>query len=63
LSYVPVSRKEYWQVAIEEALYNGQSLGQGTEGIIGTDAILAVVDDAVAQVVHEGVDGAVKMLR
>ncbi|KAG0284436.1 hypothetical protein BGZ97_008197, partial [Linnemannia gamsii] len=55
-------RKEYWQVAIEEALYNGQSLGQGTEGIIGTDAILAVVDDAVAQVVHEGVDGAVKML-
>ncbi|KAF9540828.1 1,3-beta-glucanosyltransferase [Mortierella hygrophila] len=27
LTYVPVTRKAYWQVAIEDTLYNGQTLG------------------------------------
>ncbi|KAF9139943.1 hypothetical protein BG015_001844 [Linnemannia schmuckeri] len=58
LIYVPVIRKAYWQVAIKDTLYNGQSLGQGGEGIIDTGTTLVIVDEAAAQAIHEGIDGA-----
>ncbi|KAF9904531.1 1,3-beta-glucanosyltransferase [Linnemannia zychae] len=59
LTYVPVTRKAYWQVAIEDMFYNGQSLGQAAEGIIDTGTTLVIIGDAAARAVHKGIEGAV----
>ncbi|KAF9283781.1 hypothetical protein BGZ88_010297 [Linnemannia elongata] len=58
LTYVPVTRKGYWQVAIEDTLYSGQSLGQGAEGIIDTGTTLVILDEAAAKAIHEKIEGA-----
>ncbi|KAF9096937.1 hypothetical protein BGX23_010113, partial [Mortierella sp. AD031] len=46
LSYVP-------QVLIQDASYNGVSLGQTSQGIIDTGTTLVIVGDAAAQAIHK----------
>ncbi|KAG0305941.1 hypothetical protein BGZ98_003271 [Dissophora globulifera] len=58
LTYVPVTQKGYWQVAIDDAGYNGQSLGQSSEGIIDTGTTLIIVGDDAAQAIHDNISGA-----
>ncbi|KAK3840937.1 MAG: aspartic peptidase domain-containing protein, partial [Linnemannia gamsii] len=48
----------YWQVAMEDTLYNGQSLGPAAEGIIDTGTAMVIIGDAAAQAAHEGIEGA-----
>ncbi|KAF8947451.1 hypothetical protein BGZ47_009077 [Haplosporangium gracile] len=57
LTYIPVTRKAYRQVAIKDTLYNGQSLEQSAEGIIDTGTTLVIVDETATQAIHEGIDG------
>ncbi|KAG0053787.1 hypothetical protein BGZ83_000422 [Gryganskiella cystojenkinii] len=59
LTYVPVSQQGYWQISIDDAGYNGASLGQSSEGIIDTGTTLIIVGDAAAQAIHDNINGAV----
>ncbi|KAF9106182.1 Type I transmembrane sorting receptor, partial [Mortierella sp. GBA35] len=59
LSYVPVTQKGYWQVLIQDASYNGVSLGQTSQGIIDTGTTLVIVGDAAAQAIHKKIPGSV----
>ncbi|KAG0358762.1 hypothetical protein BGZ54_010295 [Gamsiella multidivaricata] len=58
LTYVPVTQEGYWQVAIDDAGYNGQSLGQSSQGIVDTGTTLVIVSDAAAQAIHGSIQGA-----
>ncbi|GJJ75644.1 hypothetical protein EMPS_08002 [Entomortierella parvispora] len=58
LTYVPVSQEGYWQIAIDDAGYNGQSLGQSSQGIVDTGTTLIIVGDDAAQAIHENISGA-----
>ncbi|KAF8976241.1 hypothetical protein BGZ46_008421 [Entomortierella lignicola] len=58
LTYVPVSQKGYWQIAIDDVGYNGQSLGQSSQGIVDTGTTLIIVGDDAAQAIHNNIDGA-----
>ncbi|GJJ70344.1 hypothetical protein EMPS_02693 [Entomortierella parvispora] len=57
LTYVPVSQEGYWQISIADAVYNGQSLGQSSEGIVDTGTTLIIVGDAAAQAIHGKISG------
>lgn len=57
LTYVPVTQKGYWQVLIQDAAFNGQSLGQTSQGIVDTGTTLVIVGDAVAQAIHGKISG------
>ncbi|KAG0050324.1 hypothetical protein BGZ89_003881 [Linnemannia elongata] len=59
LKYVPVTRKGYWQVAIRDALFNGHSLNQASEGIIDTGTTLIIISNAAAAAVHDNIPNAV----
>ncbi|KAG9073234.1 hypothetical protein KI688_001026 [Linnemannia hyalina] len=58
LTYVPVTKKGYWQVHISDASINGVSLGQASEGIIDTGTTLVIVGDAAAAAIHKKISGA-----
>ncbi|KAG0034810.1 hypothetical protein BGZ81_002902 [Podila clonocystis] len=58
LTYVPVTKKGYWQVLVQDAAFNGQSLGQTSQGIVDTGTTLIIVGDAAAQAIHDQIDGA-----
>ncbi|KAI8596314.1 extracellular aspartic proteinase [Dissophora ornata] len=58
LTYVPVTQKGYWQIAIDDAGYNGQSLGQSSQGIVDTGTTLIIVGDDAAQAIHSNISGA-----
>ncbi|KAF9537797.1 hypothetical protein EC957_007662 [Mortierella hygrophila] len=58
LTYVPVTKEGYWQIAIDDAGYSGQSLGQSSEGIVDTGTTLIIVSDDAAQAIHNSIDGA-----
>ncbi|KAF9353975.1 hypothetical protein BGX34_011281 [Mortierella sp. NVP85] len=59
LTYVPVTKKGYWQINIDDAASsNGQSIGQSSAGIIDTGTTLIIVSDAAAQAIHDGIEGA-----
>ncbi|KAF8921689.1 hypothetical protein BGZ58_004012 [Dissophora ornata] len=57
LTYVPVTKQGYWQVAIGDISAGGKSLGQSSEGIIDTGTTLIMVGDAAAQAIHGGIQG------
>jgi len=57
LTYVPVSQEGYWQIAIDDAGYNGQSLGQSSQGIVDTGTTLIIVGDDTAQAIHNNIAG------
>ncbi|KAI1297771.1 hypothetical protein EDD11_006977 [Mortierella claussenii] len=59
LTYVPVTHKGYWQVAIQGLNFNNKSLGQASEGIIDTGTTLIIVGSAAAAAVHKNIRGAV----
>ncbi|KAG0201985.1 hypothetical protein BGX28_005338 [Mortierella sp. GBA30] len=59
LTYVPVTQKGYWQVLIQDASYNGASLGQTSQGIIDTGTTLVIVGDAAAAAIHAKIPGSV----
>ncbi|KFH63283.1 hypothetical protein MVEG_10693 [Podila verticillata NRRL 6337] len=58
LTYVPVTKKGYWQVLVQDAAYNGQSLGQTSQGIVDTGTTLVIVGDAAAAAIHAKISGA-----
>ncbi|KAI1315449.1 hypothetical protein EDD11_000782 [Mortierella claussenii] len=60
LTYIPVTKKGYWQVAIDDASFNGKSLGQSSQGIVDTGTTLIIVGDAAAQAIHSNIQGATK---
>lgn len=59
LTYVPVTKQGYWQVLIQDASYNGASLGQTSQGIIDTGTTLVIVSDAAATAIHEEIPGSI----
>ncbi|KAF9430061.1 hypothetical protein BGZ94_008495 [Podila epigama] len=58
LTYVPVTRRGYWQVLVQDVAYNGQSIGQSSQAIIDTGATLVMVGDTVAKTIHDKIEGA-----
>ncbi|KAF9931418.1 hypothetical protein FBU30_010255 [Linnemannia zychae] len=59
LSYVPVTRKGYWQIHINNAKFNTKSLNTASEGIIDTGTTLIIVGNAAAKAIHQNIKGAV----
>ncbi|KAG0342412.1 hypothetical protein BG000_004709 [Podila horticola] len=57
LTYVPVTQEGYWQVLVEDAAFNGQSLGQTSQGIVDTGTTLIIVGDDAAQAIHGQISG------
>ncbi|KAF9583774.1 hypothetical protein BGW38_008574 [Lunasporangiospora selenospora] len=60
LVYVPVTKKGYWQVAVQGIVVGGKDLGVSSQGIIDTGTTLILVSDAVANLVHQQIPGAIK---
>jgi hypothetical protein len=58
LTYIPVTSQGYWQISIDDAGYNGQSLGQSSQGIVDTGTTLIIVGDAAASAIHNSISGA-----
>ncbi|KAF8939951.1 aspartic proteinase IV [Dissophora ornata] len=58
LTYVPISQQGYWQIAIDDVGYNGQSIGQSSQGIVDTGTTLVIVSDTAAQAIHANIQGA-----
>jgi hypothetical protein len=59
LTYVPVTQKGYWQILVQDASYNGASLGQTSQGIVDTGTTLIIVGDAAAAAIHKKIPGSV----
>ncbi|KAG0373784.1 hypothetical protein BGX24_011242 [Mortierella sp. AD032] len=59
LTYVPVTQKGYWQILVQDASYNGVSLGQASQGIVDTGTTLIIVGDAAAAAIHKKIPGSV----
>ncbi|KAF8976242.1 1,3-beta-glucanosyltransferase [Entomortierella lignicola] len=58
LTYVPVSQPGYWQIAIDDVGYNGQSIGQSSQGIVDTGTTLIIVSTDAAKAIHDNISGA-----
>ncbi|KAG0004918.1 1,3-beta-glucanosyltransferase, partial [Entomortierella chlamydospora] len=58
LTYVPVTQEGYWQISVDDIGYNGQSLGQSSQGIVDTGTTLIIVGDDAAQAIHDNIEGA-----
>ncbi|KAI1321756.1 hypothetical protein EDD11_000032 [Mortierella claussenii] len=58
LTYVPVTKQDYWQVAITDVAVGDKSLSQSSEGIIDTGTTLIMVGDEAAKAIHDGINGA-----
>ncbi|KAF9926970.1 hypothetical protein BGZ67_007801 [Mortierella alpina] len=58
LTYVPVTKKGYWQIAIEDVGYNGRSLRVASQGIVDTGTTLIIVGDEAAASIHSNIGGA-----
>ncbi|KAG0268591.1 hypothetical protein BGZ95_002402 [Linnemannia exigua] len=59
LTYVPIMRKAYRQVAIEGRFYNNQSQGQAAGGMTGAGTTLVIIGDAAVLVAHEEIEDVV----
>ncbi|KAG0057320.1 hypothetical protein BGZ83_011563 [Gryganskiella cystojenkinii] len=57
LTYVPVTKKGYWQILISDASFNGASLGQTSQGIVDTGTTLVIISNAAAAAVHAKIPG------
>ncbi|KAG0324686.1 hypothetical protein BGZ99_001572 [Dissophora globulifera] len=57
LTYVPVTRQGYWQVAIQDIAYGSTSLGQQSQGIIDTGTTLIIVGNTAAAAIHKKIAG------
>ncbi|KAG0335263.1 hypothetical protein BG005_004616, partial [Podila minutissima] len=63
LTYVPVTKKGYWQVLIQDVAFNGKSLGQTSQGIIDTGTTLMIIGHAAAAAIHKQIPGAVNSIQ
>ncbi|KAG0244660.1 hypothetical protein BGW41_006899 [Actinomortierella wolfii] len=59
LTYVPVTMKGYWQVAVDDVAVDGNQLGTSAQGIIDTGTTLVLVDDTTAAAIHSHIEGSV----
>lgn len=58
LTYVPVTKANYWQVAVADAQFNGKSLGNhASQAIVDTGTTLVFVSDALASEIHKNIPG------
>jgi len=57
LTYVPVSKQGYWQIAIDGVSAGGKDLGQSSQGIVDTGTTLVIVSDAAAKAIHGTIQG------
>ncbi|KAF9170916.1 hypothetical protein BGX21_008267 [Mortierella sp. AD011] len=57
LTYVPVTQKGYWQILVQDASFNGVSLGQTSQGIVDTGTTLIIVGNAAAKAIHKKIPG------
>ncbi|KAF9985118.1 hypothetical protein BGZ75_003353 [Mortierella antarctica] len=57
LTYVPVTKQGYWQIAIDDISAGGQNLGLSSEGIIDTGTTLIIVSDDAATAIHSTIQG------
>jgi hypothetical protein len=57
LTYTPVTQEGYWQILVQDASFNGVSLGQTSQGIIDTGTTLVIVGDAAAAAIHAKIPG------
>ncbi|KAF9103854.1 Type I transmembrane sorting receptor [Mortierella sp. AM989] len=58
LTYVPVTKKGYWQVHISDVKVGGTSLGSASEGIIDTGTTLLILGNSIATAIHQKINGA-----
>ncbi|KAK3808708.1 MAG: aspartic proteinase IV [Benniella sp.] len=59
LTWVPVTKARYWQVALDGAKFNGQSVGNfASSAIVDTGTTLVIVSDALAAALHKNIQGA-----
>ncbi|KAG0264618.1 hypothetical protein BG011_006464 [Mortierella polycephala] len=59
LTYIDVSKRGYWQIPMDDITFNGQSIGQASEGIVDTGTTLVIIGTAAAEAVHNNIPGAV----
>ncbi|KAG0053845.1 1,3-beta-glucanosyltransferase [Gryganskiella cystojenkinii] len=59
LTYIPVDQKGWWQIKMDDVLFNGKSLGFNQEGIVDTGTTLVLLSDDAAAAVHKSIPGAV----
>jgi len=59
LTYVPVTVEGYWQILVQDASFNGVSLGQTSQGIVDTGTTLIIVSDTAAAAIHAKISGSV----
>lgn len=57
LTYVPVSQKGYWQIAIDGVSAGGKDLGQTGQGKVDTGTTLIIVSDGAAEAIHGTIQG------
>ncbi|KAF9955292.1 hypothetical protein BGZ72_003851 [Mortierella alpina] len=57
LTYVPVTKEGYWQIAIDGISAGGQDLGLSSEGIVDTGTTLIIVSNDAAQAIHSTIQG------
>ncbi|KAF9915597.1 hypothetical protein BX616_005794 [Lobosporangium transversale] len=60
LTYVPITKKGYWQIKVEDAGFNDDSIQQSSEGIVDTGTTLIIVSDKAANAIHSKIEGALK---
>jgi hypothetical protein len=59
LTYINVDTQGWWQIKMDDVLFNGQSLGFNQEGIVDTGTTLVLLSDDAAAAVHNQIPGAV----
>ncbi|KAF9355277.1 hypothetical protein BGX26_006791 [Mortierella sp. AD094] len=62
LTYIPVTKKGYWQVHISDVKVQGKSIHKSAEGIIDTGSSLVVVSRDAAAAFHSKIKGAINSL-
>jgi len=59
LTYIPVDTEGWWQIKMDDVLFNGKSLGFNQEGIVDTGTTLVLLSDDAAAAVHKQISGSV----
>ncbi|KAF9103855.1 hypothetical protein BGX27_010336 [Mortierella sp. AM989] len=62
LTYVPVTKKGYWQINISDVKVQGKSINMSSEGIVDTGSSLVIVSRDAAAAFHKNIKGAIDSL-
>ncbi|KAF9371641.1 hypothetical protein BGX21_005058, partial [Mortierella sp. AD011] len=57
LTYVPVTKKDYWQIHVSNVKVEGKSLNIASEVIIDTGTTIVLVGDTAAAAIHNNIRG------